>query len=182
MKTWLVAIGSLRSCGAAGGDAGGEPVGTLGISLPQPGLKIGEQLHGGISPLAQELSGALAAEFEVRDSRRIKKHDGFGIHAAILDDAERQYVDPRLPGELCRGRILRHQRIRKARTIHVHRHAPLMGDLRERCDFRRRVDRAALGGLRNREHTRFHAVHVRLEPAEPRGKVVRSYLCACAAH
>ena len=147
-----------------GGDARGEAIGPLGVSFPQSTVEIREQLHGGVTSLAEELPRALAAELEVRDPVRIEKHHGLGVHAAILDDAERQHIHARLPGELGGGNLLRHERIREARAVHVHRQAAFVGDPGEHADLFGCVDRAALGRLRDRQHARLDAMHVRLEP------------------
>ena len=138
-------------------------------------------MHGGVSSLAEQLPGTLAPELEVRDAGRIEEHHGLGIHAAILDDAKRQHVHARFPGELGRGDLLRHQRIGEARAVHMHAHVALVSNLGQRGDFRRRVDRAALGGLGERQHARLHAMHMRFEPGEPRGEIVRRDLGARAA-
>ena len=57
----------------------------------------------------------------------------------------------------------------------------VMRDRRERARFRRRVDRAAFRGLGDGQRARLHAVHVRLEPVEPRREIRGRDLRARAA-
>ena len=135
MNTWLVACGSPSSCGAAAAMRAGQPVRSLRVALPQSHFDVGQQLHCGISALAGELPGTLATELEIRDPGRIEEHHRFGIHAAILDDAERQHIDARFPGQLGRRHVLRHQRIRESRAVHVQGHAALVGDIGQRARF-----------------------------------------------
>ena len=112
MNTWLVA-GLAEPLRRGRGDSRREPVGSLSIALPDTTFEVCQQLHGSVSSLAEELPGTLAPELEVRDQGRIEEHHRLGIHAAILDDAKRQYVHARLPGELGRRHLLRHQRMAK---------------------------------------------------------------------
>ena len=130
MNTWLVAKGSLSNCGAAAAMRAASRLARSALRRHDTAFEIGEKLHRGVPPFAEQLPGALAAELEVGHPGRIEEHHGFSIHAAILDDAKRQHVDARLPGEIRRGDILRHERIRKTRAVHVDRHVPLVSDLR----------------------------------------------------
>jgi hypothetical protein len=139
-------------------------------------------LQRSVSTLAGQLARALATELEVRHAGRIEVHDGLGIHAAVLDDAKRQHVDAGLPAELGRGDFLRDHGIREARAIHVHGHATRVRDVRERADLRGRIHGAALGGLRDGQHARLHAVHVRFEPVEARAQVRGRHFCARTRH
>ena len=59
-------------------------------------------------------------------------------------------------------------------------HATFVSNFRKCADFLRRVDRPALGSLRDGEHARLHAVHVGLEPCEARGQILRRNLGARA--
>ena len=178
MNTWLVSNGTLSNCGAAAAIRAASRFARSALRRHNPAFDVGQELHRGITTLAGELPGALATELEVRHPGRIEEHHGFGIHAAILDDAERQHIDARLPGQLGRGHVLRDQRIRESRAVHMQGHAALMGDVGQRADFRRCVHRAAFRGLRDGQHARLHAVHMRLEPRQSREQILRQDLRA----
>ena len=73
--------------------------------------------------LGQQMPGALAALGHVRGKLAVEEHHRLRRHGAALGGAERQHIDAGFPGDLGRARVHPHQRVGKARAVHVDLHA-----------------------------------------------------------
>ena len=93
----------------------GDVIGGAGIVEPQIVFEHRQQLRGEHPALGQQMAGALAADRDLVGKLGPEQDQRLGIQPAILDEAERQGVDPRAPGDVGRafaGEGKRHWRSR----------------------------------------------------------------------
>ncbi len=153
----------LASTGQTGGrPAAVSPAASLSaMALPcrasrsqQSLFEIGLKLQRQETVLGEEMPGALAPLGHVRCIALIEEHHRLGGHRAALGRAERENIDASFPRHLGGARVGAHERVGEARAVHMHLHAVRMGDLRQRRDLVRPVDRSGFARLRERDRRR----------------------------
>ena len=137
-----------------GGQPGRHGVGVARRLQPQVAVEIGVELGGDEARLGEQLGGALAQEVHFLGAVEIEQDHRLGAPAAVLGAAEGDDVDAALPGHFGRRGVERHQRVGKARAVHVQRQRMALGDGRDGRDLVEAVDGADLGRLGDRNRHR----------------------------
>jgi len=104
------------------------------------------------------VSAALAAKRKFPGERGVEHDDRFGGERPVLRRAERQDVDACPPGRLGRCAPEPHDRVRKARPVHVDLQSEAVRLRSERGKRLGRVDRSPLGRLRDGDGGGLHVV------------------------
>jgi hypothetical protein len=97
----------------------GPGIGGVRVAQPDVGVEHRDQLRGEKAALGLEMPRALAPHLAGFGEVGAEEHQRFGTHAAILDEAEAQRIDPGAPRDIGRVAPMMHDRIGEARAVHV---------------------------------------------------------------
>ena len=136
---------------------------------PEVVRQIRLELRGDEAVLGEQMSAALAPLRHAGGARRIEEHDRLGRERAALGGPEREHVDAELPARVCGRKLLARERVGEPRAVDVEPQVLRMGELGERADFLRRIDRSGLGRLGEREPRRNHVMRTAARQPLQRG-------------
>jgi hypothetical protein len=144
----------------------GHGVGVPRVVEPQVVVEIGQHLGAEETALGEQLGGPHAAVAEVLRQGDIEEHHRLERHRPVLGGAEGQGVDAGLPGQL-RRRAPRLTSALAKRAPSMWRRMPATArELGNGLDLGRRVDRAGLARLGDRDRRGLGIVHAADEAVE----------------
>ena len=140
-----------------------------GILQPKIVLKESENLSSEEAALGQQMSSAFATHGNLIGKVGPEQDQGFGIHPAVLDEAEAHRVDARAPGDV--GQVLARARngIGDPRPVDVEGEPALPCDFPEGGDLGGAIDQAIFGRIGDRERRGLDLVNVLADEVECSG-------------
>jgi hypothetical protein len=138
-------------------------VGVGGVTQPGAVGEHGGPLRGGETHLRGELAGLFHAVVEFAGEVAVEEDDGLGGEEAVFGAAEGEHVDTGAPGEIG-GRAVAAgleggAGVGETGAVEVDGNRVGVREVGERAEFGRRVDRAELGRLRERQRPELREVH-----------------------